>query len=130
MASDRPDEPYETGSVETIHQPGLVEDVMKLLCNGHTVVLRASGLGSVFAVAVGPKCSVHQELTDVIDTALGWDGEPNVDRDYGDCLPGVCETDDLEVSRVLYRLTEKALTGRIVIWSHDEFRDRDPNTPD
>jgi hypothetical protein len=92
------------------------DDVMKLLDGGQTVVLRKNGLGTYTAVAVKASSPAACELSDAIDKAVGWDGdsgdENGDDRDFGDPMPGVVETDDFTPSQALYRVTEKATTGR------------------
>jgi hypothetical protein len=97
--------------------PKSADDAIKLTDNGHTIVLRRSGLGSVYAVYLKSGSEAHQLVSDAVDKAIGWDGvepEDGEDREFGDCMEGVVETDDFSVSQVLYRLTEKATTGRIV----------------
>lgn len=95
---------------------GTADDVKKLLDAGHTVVLRTCGLGSYFAVCVQKGTEAERTLSDAVDTCLGWDGEEVAggDREFDDNMPGVVETDDFSPSKVLYRLTEKVTTGRIV----------------
>lgn len=98
--------------------PIAADDVRKLIDNGHTVILRSSGMGSYFAVAVKPGTEADTIITDAVDKCLGWDGEepePGEDgREFDDNMPGVVDTDDFTPSQALYRLTEKATTGRIV----------------
>lgn len=96
------------------------EDVKKLLDNGHIVVLRMCGMGSYLAVSVQDGTEASKILDDAIDTALGWDGidpVPGSDsacREFEENMPGVVETDDFTIEALLYRITEKATTGRIV----------------
>lgn len=86
------------------------EEVKKLLDNCHTVVLRRSKLGSYLAVAVRETTEAGQMLDHAVDVCLGWDEH---DEDFGDNLEGVVETDDFTIEALLYRITEKATTGRI-----------------
>lgn len=91
------------------------DELKKLLDNGHTVVLRMCGLGSYFAMSVKDGGLAALLLNDAIDKCLGWTGEEDEDgRDFDENMPGVVETDDFTPAKVLYRLTEKATTGRIV----------------
>jgi len=93
------------------------DDVMKLLDQGHIVVLWRNGLGSYTAVCVKNGSRVYYAINDQVDLAIGWDGVSGIDapenREFGDEMPGVVETDDHTPSQALYRLTEKATTGRI-----------------
>lgn len=88
--------------------PKQADDATKLIDNNWIIVLRKSGLGSCFAVAIKPGSVAEELLNDCVAELLGWDGE-----DFGDNMPGVVETDDFTISQALYRLTEKATTGRI-----------------
>lgn len=96
--------------------PKLPDEVQKLLDNGHTVILRACGLGTYFAVCVKKRTEAAELVGDAVDKAIGWTGEVDDDgeREFGDAMPGVVGTDDFTPSQALYRLTEKATTGRIV----------------
>jgi len=76
--------------------PNKVDDCMKLLDNGYVILLFSNGIGSYTAVAV------------------------NADEADG-IMPCHCDdfdewriTDDFTPSKALYRLVEKATTGRIV----------------
>lgn len=95
--------------------PKSADDVQKLLDNGYTVVLRICGLGSYFAVCAKPGSEADTLIGDAVDKAIGWTGgvEEDGSREFDDPMPGVTETDDFTPSQVLYRLTEKATTGRI-----------------
>lgn len=86
------------------------EEVKKLLDNGHTVVLRRSGMGGYLAVAVRDGTEAGGKLDHVVDVCLGL---AEVYGDYGENLEGVVETDDFNIADLLYRITEKATTGRI-----------------
>lgn len=98
--------------------PNAADDVMKLLDRGDTVILRACGLKTYYAVSVRKETKAEQIISNAVDTVIGWDGEepdnPEDGREFDDCMNGVTETDDFTPARVLYRLTEKATTGRIV----------------
>ena len=76
--------------------PNSADDVMKLLDNGWKVTLFANALGSYTARAIRPK-----------------PGQSKRQRDRLGTVNDVVETDDFTPSQALYRLTEKATTGRI-----------------
>ena len=95
--------------------PKSPDDAMKLIDNGWTIILRKSGMGSVLAIAVSEASPAECELAKAVDLCLGWDGvnAEEEEREFGDNLPGVIDTDDFTISQALYRLAEKATTGRI-----------------
>lgn len=68
-----------------------MNDVVKLLDNDWSVMLFRNDLGSYTAVAIMPEQSVHDAMQ--CDSQI---------------------TDDFTVEKVLFRLTEKCLCGRIV----------------
>lgn len=91
--------------------PVAADDCMKLLDAGHVIAMRKCGMGSYFAVCAKAHTEAHSILNEAIDKAVG---VHEVDEDeVGDNMPGVTETDDFTPSKSLYRLTEKATTGRI-----------------
>ena len=72
-------------------------DCMKLLDNGRFIVLFQNGLGSYTAVALGNDDA--RKVQRIIDKIPG---------------RGRHITEDCTPAKALYRLTEKAITGRVV----------------
>lgn len=100
------------------HTPNSTDDLRKLLDNGHTVVLRQCNLGTYFAVCVKRGTEAEELVSDAVDRAIGWTGEyedeQKTTKEFDEAMPGVVETEDFSPSEALYRLVEKATTGRIV----------------
>jgi hypothetical protein len=92
------------------------DDVMKLLDRDDIVVMYSSGMGSYMAVSVRRDSPAHPHLMNEIWRALGAVEETLADEggpEFDENMPGVVDTDDFMPSQALYRLTEKATTGRI-----------------
>ena len=98
-----------------MNTPKAADDAMKLLDAGHIIVMRKCAMGSYYAVCASQGTEAAQLISDALEKAIGWDGidGDEHEREFGDCMPGVTETDDFTPSQVLYRLTEKATTGEI-----------------
>lgn len=86
------------------------EEVKKLLDNGHTIVLRKTAMNSYLAVSVKDGTRASQFLDETVDACLGYG---DADECQGENLEGVVDTDDFNIADLLYRITEKATTGRI-----------------
>jgi uncharacterized protein YeeX (DUF496 family) len=79
--------------------PNKADDVRKLLDSGACVVLYRNELKTYTAVCVRPIDLAYADIAGVIEEMQ--DDGPHI-------------TDDFTPSKALYRLTEKATTGRIV----------------
>jgi len=82
------------------------DDARKLLDNGWTVQLYRNNLGSYTAAAIPPKAQKMLNEAGPFD-----DVDDKIEELLDDDR---LITDDFTPSKALYRLTEKALTGRIV----------------
>jgi hypothetical protein len=95
--------------------PSAADDAMKLLDRGDTLVLFRSRTGSYTAVCFRGGSPAGGAVRDVVEECLCLDEKPEGERASAlDEFRTATVTDDFTPSRVLYRLSEKATTGRIV----------------
>jgi hypothetical protein len=96
----------------------LADEIAKVIDRNGIVILRTSPLGTYLAVAVAPGNPAHDIMNDALDIVLGVAGDDATEawrgHTDGDNMPGVVDTDDFTPGKALYRLAEKATTGRIV----------------